>query len=89
MDHDHDIDALSKRIKSLVAAIDELAGDDRWNVLLRIIYGNGWTTPAEYRLVDGIVRNMTRQIKVMAELQTTLVEGSKAVLEKNIRTEAK
>jgi hypothetical protein len=83
---DHDIDALSKKIKGLVAAIDELAGDDRWNILLRIIYEKGWTTPAEYRLVNGLVENMTQQVKVMGKLQQTLVEGSKAVLEKQIRT---
>jgi hypothetical protein len=81
---DHDIDALAKRIKGLVAAIDELAGDDRWNVLLRIIYEKGWTTPAEYRLVNGLVVNMHEQVKVLGKLQTTLVDGSKAVLEKRV-----
>ena len=84
MDHDHDIDALAKRIKGLVAAIDELAGDSRWNILLRIIYEKGWTTPAEYKLVNGLVVNMNEQVKVLSKLQTTLVDGSKAVLEKRV-----
>jgi hypothetical protein len=81
---DHDIRGLEKRIKGLVAAIDELAGDDRWNVLLRIIYEKGWTTPAEYKLVNGLVINMTEQVKILGKLQDTLVDGSKAVLEKRI-----
>ena len=81
---DHDIDKLAKKIKGLVAAIDELAGDDRWNVLLRIIYEKGWTTPAEFKLVSGIVTNMSQQVEVLGKLQNTLVDGSKAVLEKNV-----
>lgn len=83
MDHDHDIDKLAKKIKGLVAAIDELAGDHRWNTLLRIIYKKGWTTPAEFRLVSGIVTNMSDQVNVLTKLQDTLVEGSQAVLEKS------
>lgn len=81
---DHDIDELAKEIRGLVAAIDELAGDDRWNVLLRLIYEKGWTTPAEFKLVSGIVTNMNEQVRVLGALQETLVDGSKAVLEKNI-----
>lgn len=79
---DHDIDKLAKKIKGLVAEIDKYAGDDRWNVLLEIIYKKGWTTPAEYRLVYGIVTNMHEQMKVLGKLQDTLMEGSTAVLEK-------
>jgi hypothetical protein len=82
---DHDIDKLARDIKGLVAAIDKFAGDKRWNVLLEIIYKKGWTTPAEYRLVAGIVENMQQQVRVMNKLQTTLMEGSEAVLQKNIR----
>jgi hypothetical protein len=86
---DHDIDALAKRIKGLVAEIDVLAGDSRWNLLLEIIHKKGWTTPAEYRLVNGIVINMHEQVRVLAKLQDTLVAGSKAVLEKNITRQVK
>lgn len=81
----HDIDALEKKIKGLVAAIDELAGDKRWNVLLRIIYKKGWTTPAEFKLVSGIVDNMHQQITVLGRLQDTLVAGSEAVVAKEIK----
>lgn len=84
MGDDHDIDKLAKKIKGLVAEIDKYAGDKRWNVLLELIYKKGWTTPAEYRLVSGIVTNMHQQIKVLADLQDTLMEGSKAVLEKKV-----
>lgn len=84
MGGDHDIDKLAKKIKGLVAEIDKYAGDKRWNVLLEIIYKKGWTTPAEYRFVYGIVANMQEQIKVLNKLQDTLMEGSKAVLEKNV-----
>ena len=80
----HDIDKLAKDIKGLVAAIDKYAGDRRWNLLLEIIYKKGWTTPAEFKLVSGIVTNMREQVRVMGKLQDTLCEGSKAVLEKNV-----
>ncbi|HEX8763246.1 MAG TPA: hypothetical protein VF733_05855 [Candidatus Saccharimonadales bacterium] len=83
---DHDIDALAKKIRGLVVEIDRLAGDDRWNIMLEIIYKKGWTTPAEFRLVSGIVENMQEQVAVLGKLQTTLVAGSKAVLQKQIRT---
>lgn len=80
MDHGH----LEKQIKGLVAAIDELAGDKRWNLLLKLIYEKGWTTPAEYKFVSSILSNMTDQVRVMGKLQEDLVAGSKAVLEKNV-----
>ena len=78
MDHDK----LAAKIKGLVAEIDKYAGDRRWNVLLEIIYKKGWTTPAEYRLVSGIVENMTEQLRVTTKLQDTLFEGSNLVLDK-------
>lgn len=81
---DHDIDKLASNIKNLTAEIDKFSGDDRWNFLLEIIYKNGWTTPAEYRLVNGIVLNLTEQVKVLSQLQDTLFEGSQAVLDKSI-----
>jgi len=81
---DHDIDKLASNIKGLTAAIDKFSGDDRWNFLLEIIYKNGWTTLAEYRLVNGVVLNMSEQIRVLSQLQDTLFEGSQAVLDKNI-----
>jgi hypothetical protein len=80
---DHDIDKLANNIKSLTAAIDKFSGDDRWNFLLEIIYKNGWTTLAEYRLVNGVVLNMSEQIRALSLLQDTLFEGSQAVLDKN------
>ena len=84
MGDDHDIDKLAKKIRGLVVEIDKYAGDKRWNVLLEIIYKKGWTTPAEYRLVSGIVANMHEQVKVLAKLQDTLMEGGQAVLEKKV-----
>jgi hypothetical protein len=79
---DHDIDRLAAKIKSLVAEIDKYAGDDRWNVLLELIYKKGWTTPAEYRLVDGVVEHLTQQLRTVETLQNTLFEGSRLVLQK-------
>ncbi|HEX6462576.1 MAG TPA: hypothetical protein VFZ58_04930 [Candidatus Saccharimonadales bacterium] len=79
---DHDIDKLAAKIKRLVAEIDKYAGDKRWNVLLETIYKKGWTTPAEFRLVSGIVENMSEQLRVTKKLQDTLFEGSQLVLEK-------
>lgn len=84
MDHGHDIEKLAIKIKRLVAEIDIYAGDDRWNVLLEIIHKQGWTKPAEYRLVDGIVENMTEQMRVMTHLKDTLFEGSRMVLDKRV-----
>ena len=86
---DHDIDKLAAKIKGLVADIDKYAGDRRWNLLLEIIYKKGWTTPAEYRLVHGIVENMTEQLRVTTRLQDTLFEGSRLVLEKEVKRQIK
>jgi len=86
---DHDIDRLAAKIKSLVAEIDKYAGDKRWNVLLELIYKKGWTTPAEYRLVDGVVENLTLQLRSLERLQNTLFDGGRLVLEKEIVTRQK
>lgn len=79
---DHDIDKLANNIRGLTAAIDKFSGDDRWNFLMELIHKNGWTTIAEYRLVNGLVLNMTEQIRVLSELQDTLFEGAQAVIVK-------
>lgn len=80
---DHDIDKLANNIRGLTAAIDKFSGDDRWNLLMELIHKNGWTTLAEYRLVNGVVLNMTEQIRVLSELQDTLFEGAQAVVGKH------
>jgi hypothetical protein len=47
--------------------------------LISIIHRPGWTTPAEFMLVSGLVDAMTAHTKVIAGLQQTLLGGAAAI----------
>jgi hypothetical protein len=44
--------------------------------LITVVHQPGFTTPAEARLIAGIVAAMTRTVENVAELKTSLHEGA-------------
>lgn len=88
IEHKHDLQGLGERIKKLDASLKALAGSgdktvgasgDDLTELLRIIHQPGWTTPAEFILVSGLVDSLTRQVEAMTEQKKILMAGGRAV----------
>jgi hypothetical protein len=72
----HNIDALSRQVKTLQRRLRQLADEDELRELLLIIRRPGWTTPAEFTLVASIVRTLDVHARAMTELKSNLLEGS-------------
>jgi len=81
MEHqsEHNIAYLEVRIKELSTQLATLADTQDLEELIIIIHKPGWTTPAEYVLVRGLVDAMHEYTKALASLRQTLIHGSRAV----------
>ena len=75
----HDLDKLSRQLKDLDTLLGRFAAAERRRELIRIIKIPGWTTPAEFLLVSGIVTNITAHLKALEKLEVNLLEASKLV----------
>jgi hypothetical protein len=75
----HNIPGLEKKITDLSKALANLSSEDDLRELIRIIRKPGWTTPAEFILVSGIVDVMAAQVKTLSQMKSVLVKGSSKV----------
>jgi hypothetical protein len=74
-----ELSKLTSKIKQVSRGLTAL-GDERELVeLLRIIRRPGWTTPAEFLLVQGGLDSMLALTKGLAGLKQALLKGSRAV----------
>jgi hypothetical protein len=76
---DHDVGQLEKNIEQVQNRLRALVDEDRFADLIRIIRGPGWTTPAEFYLVNTAVEIVERQVEVIDQLSLGLLEGSQMV----------
>jgi hypothetical protein len=79
MTKNHNLPKLEKNIEALQATLAKLASSDDFVELLRYIHQPGWTTIAEFYLVNGLVDNMHAQLRAFEQLQQTLMEGSRLI----------
>jgi hypothetical protein len=79
MDHDFDLDRLTQRLEELGRKWQRVANDPDIPDVLEIIRKPGWTTPAEFVLVQGIVEVLHQHTQTITELKQVLVEGSRRV----------
>jgi predicted transcriptional regulator len=77
----HNIPQPEKEIKSLHELLTVLTGNDDYLELLKIIHQPGYTTIAEFYFVSRLVQNMQAQLRGYQQLQQTLMEGSRAIIE--------
>ena len=80
----HDIARLERQIKTLNRRLKQIAEDDELAELLRHIRRPGWTTPAEFTLVNSIIVAMDAQVKAIGGLKTNLLEGSRQISTKGV-----
>lgn len=81
MEHqsEHNTAHLETRIKEFSTLLATLADTQDLEELIHIIHRPGWTTPAEYVLVSGMVNAMQEHAKALASLRQVLLNGSRAV----------
>ena len=59
--HDHDIGRLERQVTGLRESLRVLILDDDWEELIRHWRVPGWTTPAEFILVDAALATLALQ----------------------------
>jgi hypothetical protein len=81
MEHrsEHNLEYLETRIKELRLQLATMADTQDLEEMISIIHKPGWTTPAEYVLVSGLVDVMHDHAKALASLRQTLLNGGRAV----------
>jgi hypothetical protein len=70
---------LESRINELSERLTDLADDDQFANLIKIIHRPGWTTIAEQALVLGVVDSMIAQAKTLTALKNVLLSGASKV----------
>lgn len=75
----HDMQQIESRCKTLTQHLKGLADEKDFNELMTIIHKPGWTTVAEFLLVNALLDSMTAQAKHLADLKQTLLAGARAV----------
>jgi hypothetical protein len=75
----HDLKRLEERIDLLSKSMAKAADGKDVRELITIIHRPGWTTPAEFTLVLGIVDSMIGHADAMLGLKEALIKGSRAV----------
>jgi hypothetical protein len=74
-----DIKALEKKVTSISNALAKLSNEDDFKKLILEWRRPGWTTPAEFIFVSGILDSLAAHTVALAQLKGNLIRGSKAV----------
>lgn len=75
----HEMKHLVDSIGQLRRSLGDLANDQDLEELLKIIHRPGWTTPAEFQLVAGIVDSIQAHARALVGLKQALLAGSQKV----------
>jgi hypothetical protein len=75
----HDLRRLERQVTDLSNALARLADEKDWKELILIIKRPGWTTPAEFTLVSGMMDSLLAHAKALAAQKTALLAGSREV----------
>jgi hypothetical protein len=77
--HKYDIRKLEKKITSVSNALAKLSSAEDFRKLILEWRRPGWTTPAEFIFVSGIVDSLAAHTAALGKLKGDLIKGSKAV----------
>ena len=70
---------IETQIRELRSTLNSLADGEGFEKFIVTVCRPGWTTPAEFTLVNGIVESMVQQAKTMLGLKQTLFTGAEAI----------
>jgi hypothetical protein len=77
--HTHDPIALNGRINLAREAFEQFGSTDDLDELQIIIHQPGWTTPAEWLMVEGLLETLTAQTQTLFATRQALLAASKRV----------
>ncbi len=75
----HDVKRLEAGVTKLGQSLTKLADEKEFSELIRLFRKPGWTTPAEFTLVAGVLDAMNAQATSLVNLKQALVQGSREV----------
>jgi hypothetical protein len=76
---EHNIAHLETRIMELGEQLGTMSDTSDLKEMIILIHHPGWTTPAEYLLVSGIVDAMQEHAKALTTLRQALMTGSRVI----------
>jgi hypothetical protein len=74
-----DLEHLERSMRTLQGALGELSRQDDLEELIPLWRRPGWTTPAEFLLVQGTLDSMVTIAEHLGVMKRTLIEGSRQV----------
>lgn len=77
--HKIDIDLLDKKVDVISDLLAKLSSEDDLRRLVREWRRPGWTTPAEYILVAGMLDSFQRQVSGIVDMKQDLFKGVESV----------
>ena len=77
--HAQSITRLETKLKALSVHLKALADTSDMEEMLVIIHRPGWTTPAEFALVSGMLDSIQGHVNNLTEMRKTLYSGSRAI----------
>ena len=80
----HDIARFEKKLRTLSSSWKELNDDKEYSELFKIIHFPGYTTPAEFRLVNGLADSMQAVTQVLVNMKKELITSSHAIIEEKV-----
>ena len=75
----HDIGRLERDIVTLQKTVHAFAKEDVYSQLVKYIHQPGWTTPAEFLLVEGVINAMNAQLRELTALRDVVVGASRQI----------
>ena len=80
----HDIPHLERQVTDLQQLLRKLASRNFDRELIPIMKRPGWTTPAEFRLVSGMLASMHAQAVQLGQLQETVLTASREIAQERV-----
>ncbi len=78
---EHNLAHLERRIKELGEQLGAMGDISDLEETIFLLHQPGWTTPAEYLLVSGIVDTMQEHARALTSLRQSLITGSRLISE--------
>lgn len=77
--HKIDIELLDKKVDIISDLLANLSSEEDLRKLIKEWRRPGWTTPAEYILVSGMLDSFQRQVRGLVDMKQDLFKGVEAV----------
>ena len=84
MDGSH-VEQLEEQIGQLRSVLRELNEDEPFDLLCRVIHNPGFTSIAEFQLIDGGLQSMTDLATALNDLKRAIFAGAGAVVRHDAR----